>query len=66
MHALFSYPRVRLVIRMVPGYPVVVPFSAALVEAIDVANAVLDLVFAFEELDAEALGGMPGDVAMLN
>jgi hypothetical protein len=66
MHALFSYPRICLVIWMVPWHPVVVPLSAALVKAIDAADAVLDLVFAFEELDAEALGGVPGDVAMLN
>ena len=47
MHALISYTRVRLVIRMVPGHPVVVPLSAALVEAIDIADTVLDLIFAF-------------------
>ena len=65
MHSLFSYPRVRLVIRMVSGHPVVVPLSAALVEAIDVADSFLDLIFALEELDAQALGSMPGYVTML-
>lgn len=49
---------------MVAGHPVIVPLPAAPIEATHTADAVFDFVLAFEELDAQALGGVPGNVAM--
>jgi hypothetical protein len=49
---------------VIAWHPIIIPLSAALIEAIDIADTVLDLGFAFKELDTQALGSMPGDMAM--
>jgi len=56
--------RVRLVIRMLARLPVVIPLPAPLVKLILVANGAGNLVLALEELHAEALTGVPCDMAM--
>lgn len=56
--------RIRLLIRMVPGLPVINPLLAALVEAIFIADGARNLIVPFDKLHTEPLRCVPGDMTV--